>query len=135
FWSHYRHSEIHAARSDYDAALARLQPAEELANQLQSTRLKAHVLHRRSAVLMASGEYDQAEPVLLKSLELDTSRGELRYVANDLFALAKVYKQKQEPEEVVLRFAHDANQLYQRLGMVEQIEESASLIQEIEDGP
>lgn len=131
FWSQYRISEVQAARQQFDDALERLREAENYAKDLRSTRLRAHVLHRRSAVLMSQNRLNDAEPILREALALDTERGELRYVANDMFGLAQVCAGMEGRDNEAVEFARQANALYRRLAMVEQIRESEALLKSL----
>jgi hypothetical protein len=132
FWAHYRTSEIQAACKHFDNALTSLQVAEGHASALCSPRLRAHVLHRRSAILIAQGNGADAAPVLLEALELDRRRGEIRYVANDMFSLATIYARMPDRKEETIGLAKDVHALYTRLGMTEELKKADELLFELE---
>jgi tetratricopeptide (TPR) repeat protein len=132
FWAHYRTSEIQTAREQFIDALTSLQVAERHANSLHSARLHAHVLHRRSAALIAQGNGQDAVPVLLEALELDRRRGELRYVANDMFNLATIYAGIPSRKKEAVELAQDVHAIYTRLGMMEELGKAGKLLREMQ---
>ncbi|MFZ2205524.1 MAG: NB-ARC domain-containing protein [Minisyncoccia bacterium] len=130
FWGTYRFSEVEFANQNFDEAWKWLDLAEKWAKKLKSNRMMAHVLHRRSAILIEQNEFIEAEQYILKSLELDTERKELRYIANDKFNIAIVCLHTERLKQSVV-YARESLDLYRRLGMRREIKETEKFIQSI----
>ena len=76
------------------------------------------ILYRKAVNLMKQGRYEEAEAPLLVALELNSRWKGTQYIALDKFRLAEVYANTDRPH-LARRYAEEARDLYERLGMTE----------------
>jgi hypothetical protein len=105
-----------------------LSVAENLARELGGPRNIAAVLYRQAEAWYSLDNLNAAESLFLQVLQMDTSRRDFRRVAYDKVMLASIYLRTGQ-KEVAEQYAQESSELFDRLGMVYDLNRSRKLIE------
>ena len=123
-------SETEPKRERLNKALDWLAQGERWARELQSSRELAWTMFRRGSVLLELGETTEAEFSLKQSLAIASSWNEQRLIAHNQHKLAQVYLNTAQMQPAIQR-GEVARDLYERLGMTQELTEVEQLLQEL----
>jgi len=124
-------SETEPKRERLNKALVWLAQAEHWAEELRSSRELAWTMFRRGNVKLELGETTLAEFSLEQSLALANSWYEQRLIAHNQHKLAQVYLNKSQVQ-LAIQSGKSARDLYDRLGMIQELTEVEQLLQGLE---
>ena len=130
YLSAYRHSELETEKQNYDTAIEWIDEAEKWVRQLGSQRFLGKMLHWRGAIKARQNDFIEAEKNLLRALDLHMSWKGYRYVAYDKHRLAIVYALSGK-EQSARRYAEEARNLYNRLGLAQNVGEVERLLRNL----
>ena len=128
----HRLSEIESKRERLNEALSWLAQGERWAKDLQSLRELAWNMFRHGAVLLELGETTKAESSLKQSLAIASSWNEQRLIAHNQHKLAQVYLNTAQMQ-LAIHTGEAARDLYERLGMTQELIEVEQLLQELKE--
>jgi tetratricopeptide (TPR) repeat protein len=132
FYGAYRLSSLETFRKNYEKAKEWIDIAEDWAKETHSERTSSIILYRRAAIAMSVGDFVAAEKYLLDALALNVTRGERRFVAQDKYWLARVYRDMGNVH-LSRQYAEEALDSFERLGMKTYVQSVSTLLQEIEN--
>jgi tetratricopeptide (TPR) repeat protein len=127
----YRLATVEARKGNFQRATAWLDEAEHYATQLNSIRRLTAIAARRGIYSVMQGDLFAAESFFVKALEIDTARGERRYVAHNKLRLAEIYAQTGRPQ-IAEQFAEEAFDIYERCGLTVKMARAEKLLREIQ---
>ncbi len=131
FYGAYRLSSLETFRKNYGKAKEWIDIAERWGKETNSERTSSEILYRRAAIADATKDFVAAERYLLDALALNAARGERRFVAQDKYQLARVYKQMGNLH-LSRKYAEEAFDDFERLGMKSHKETAIKWLKELE---
>jgi len=124
----YRLSEFESKKHHFNEALQWLDKSEKWSRELGWTRGLAWIMYRRGITLIQQEDYSSAETFLEQSLSMAITWNERHLIAYDKFRLARVYASTMR-QELALRTAEEARDIFERLGMVARLAEVKKLLE------
>jgi len=128
----YRLSEFESKKLHFNEALEWLDKSERWSRELGWTRGLAWILYRRGITLIRKEDYSPAETFLDQSLSMAITWNERNLIAYNKFRLARVYASTAR-QELALRTAEEARDLFERLGMLARLAEVKKLLGILEE--
>ncbi len=109
-------ANMEGRKRNFDLSSKWLDEAEKLAQSLSVPNAMSHISYRRGINLLDQGQYAEAEPFLIYSVELNRQLGQRRSLADTLRRLAQVYAETGRLQ-AARQAAEEALDLFERLGM------------------
>ncbi len=121
---------IEASKGNFDKAQEWTDRGEIWAQEARGSRRYPAILYRKAVNMMRQGRYQEAETPLLEALDLNNRWKGTQYIALDKYRLAEVYANTGRMP-LARRYAQEARELYERLGMAERQAAAERLLEDL----